>query len=420
MMIENLIVTCGYLCIWLSKDIPLLFIGRFLTGYANGSNKPSILPYTSEICQPRLRKFTGILLVTSYTSGYAIMYIMGAFLNWRTISAILSLWPFLSFMLLFLCPESPSWLLCKERKSEAYDALFKIRGDKSVVEKELKEMVDNIEKQKDFHGSNDSCKISTLDSKFLKGTFLRPFLVLVVMYTFGMNYTGAPTLGFYLINILKRGKTPIEPYVAAAWLLTWRVLLTVATSLFLAPFLPRRKLYLTSGIIIATGGLAFGVVSYLDKFEFYQHALDAYPGLKWLSFLSIGLLYTGLSGGFEIITFAVFGELLPSNARGIGTGLVSGIATLSFFLIVKFTPTLLRILGLHGLFWAFAFVGYSLVAFAYFCLPETYGKTLVDIENHYRLLCYGKHSADEKRNGDTDLDIVNVIAPKHKPSSTNM
>ena len=81
MMIENLIVTCGYLCIWLSNGIPLLFFGRFLTGYANGSNKPSILPYTSEICQPRLRKFTGTLFVTSYTSGYAIMYILGSFLS---------------------------------------------------------------------------------------------------------------------------------------------------------------------------------------------------------------------------------------------------------------------------------------------------------------------------------------------------
>ena len=389
MMVENLIVTCGYVCIWLSSDIPLLFVGRFLTGYANGSNKPSILPYTSEICQPRLRKFTGTLFVTSYTSGYAIMYILGAFLNWRTISAILSLWPFVSFILLFLCPESPSWLLGKERTEEARNALFRIRGDKGVVENELKEMSDNISKQNRNHQNQNGIQVSLFDSKFFKGTFIRPFLTLVVMYTFGINYTGAPTLGFYLIHILKRGKVPIDPYVAAAWLVTWRVILTIITSLFLAPFLPRRKLYLTSGIVLATGGLSFGVVSYLDRFNFYQDILELYPALRWLPFLSIGMLYTGLSGGFAMITFAVLGELLPSNARAIGTGLVSAISTLSFFLIVKFTPSLLEIIDISGLFWGFAFVGYSLVGFAYFCLPETYGKTLVDIENHYRTISYG-------------------------------
>ena len=390
MMIENLIVTCGYVCIWLSNDIPLLFLGRFLTGYANGSNKPSILPYTSEVCQPRLRKFTGTLFVTSYTSGYALMYILGAFLNWRTISAILSLWPFLSFMLLFLCPESPSWLLGKGREKEAFKALFKIRGDRVVVENEMKVMADNINKQKSNNQNKDGSKFSFSDSKFFKGTFIRPFLTLVVMYTFGINYTGAPTLGFYLIHILKRGKVPIDPYVAAAWLVTWRVVLTIIASLFLAPFLPRRKLYITSGIVLATGGLSFGVVSFLDKYEFYQDMLELYPGLRWLPFISIGTLYTGLSGGFVMITFAVIGELLPSNARAIGTGLVSAISTLSFFLIVKFTPFLLEVIDLSGLLWGFGFVAYSLVVFAYFCLPETFGKTLVDIETRKFLFYFNK------------------------------
>ena len=81
------------------------------------------------------------------------MYILGALLHWRTVSAILSIWPFMSFMLLLPCPESPSWLLSSERTKDAYDALFKIRGDKRVVENELKVMADNINKQKLNHNN---------------------------------------------------------------------------------------------------------------------------------------------------------------------------------------------------------------------------------------------------------------------------
>ena len=422
MMVENVILMCGFVSIWLSHWVPLIFIGRFLTGYANGSNKSSILPYTSEICQPRLRKFTGTLFVTSYTTGYAFMYIFGAFLHWRQISAILATWPLISFILLFLCPESPSWLLTKNRDEDAYNALFKVRGDKNVVEKEMMRMRENIRMQKECKTSPKSSKslLSNLGiSRFFKGTFIRPFVVLVVMTSLGLNLTGAPTIGFYLIQILKRSEVSIDPYVAAAYLVSWRLIITVATSIFLAPFIARRKLYIVSGIVLATGALMLGTVCYVEKLPVWQTTLESYPVFRWLPIVSIGLLYTGLSGGYCMITFAVLGELLPSDARGLGTGVVIGINVVNFFLIVKFTPTLIDWIDLNGLFWIYGGIGFSLVIFVYFCLPETFGKTLEDIEKHYRTLCYGTKdfkSADAETSCDTNSKSKNV----RRPSTTDI
>ena len=418
MMIENIIVICGLVCIYLANGIPLLFVGRFLTGYANGSNKSSILPYTSEVCEPKLRKFTGTLFVTCYTSGYAFMYILGAFLHWRQIAAILGIWPLISVMLLFPCPESPSWLLSKDKEAAAHTALFRLRGDKLVVEREMTRMRDNIKMQRERKmDSNNPSNISA--SQFLKGTFLRPFLVLVILTSFGLNYTGAPTLAFYLIQILKRGRLPIDPYVAAAWLVSYRVLVTVCTSLIFAPYCSRRKLYLVSGCILATGALSFGTLCYLEKLESYQSILEAYPAVKWLPIVAIGMLYTGLSGGYAMVIFSLLGELLPSNVRGVGIGFVSGTAVISFFLVGKFTPMVSRIIGLHGMFWIFACVGYSLVIFAYFCVPETYGRTLEDVENHYRKVCYGEQT--NKIDNNELVDIPNYIdSQTRRPSLTDI
>ena len=88
-----------------------------------------------------------------------------------------------------------------------------------------------------------------------------------------------------------------------------------------------------------------------------------------------------------MVTLGVLGELLPSNARAAATGVVNVFADLSFFTVVKFSPALERAMGLNGMFWMFACIGYALMVYLYFHLPETYGRTLEDIEEHYRQIC---------------------------------
>ena len=173
MMIENVVVICGLLCIIFADGIPLLFFGRFLTGYANGSTMSSILPYTGEVCQPKIRKFTGTLFTMCFTIGYAVMYILGAAFSWRDAVTIIGIVPIISFVLLFLCPESPSWLLSKGKEREAYDAMFKLRGDSDIVEVEMDRLKQNMEKQKEQHqksGNNNSSKFQTLKDEFTSGT----------------------------------------------------------------------------------------------------------------------------------------------------------------------------------------------------------------------------------------------------------
>ena len=120
-----------------------------------------------------------------------------------------------------------------------------------------------------------------------------------------------------------------------------------------------------------------------------------------------------------MITFAVLGELLPSDARGLGTGVVIGINVVNFFLIVKFTPTLIDWIDLNGLFWIYGGIGFSLVIFVYFCLPETFGKTLEDIEKHYRTLCYGAKDFNSAV-AETSYDINSKRKDVRRPSTTDI
>ena len=78
------------------------------------------------------------------------------------------------------------------------------------------------------------------------------------------------------------------------------------------------------------------------------------------------------------------GELLPADKRGIGMGLLGIIDNVSLFISVKMVPSLMVALGMHGVFWLYSCVCFCVVAVAFFLMPETYGKTLEEIESYYR------------------------------------
>ena len=80
----------------------------------------------------------------------------------------------------------------------------------------------------------------------------------------------------------------------------------------------------------------------------------------------------------------LLGELLPSNARGIGSSIVTTSNIISIFVVVKLAPSLEETMSLDGMFWMFTSVTIGVIVFAYFCVPETFGKSLEEIEHHYR------------------------------------
>ena len=116
--------------------------------------------------------------------------------------------------------------------------------------------------------------------------------------------------------------------------------------------------------------------------------MDATPSLKWLPILAFMIYYGGYSSGYVAVCYMLLGELLPSNGRAIGSFIVIQVNNISFFLITKLTPDLMEILGMDGMFWLFSAIATGSVIFAYFCVPETFGLCLEEIEEHYRTICY--------------------------------
>ena len=143
--LDGSILAIAHVGTGVSPNMTMLMICRFITGHVAASLICNIPAFTSEVCQPEVRKLTGSFTVPAYSVGYSIMYVMAAILGWKMSLHIMAGITVVSTILIVsLVPESPTWLLLKNRKDEALKSLMKLRGNKEVANAEMNIILTNL------------------------------------------------------------------------------------------------------------------------------------------------------------------------------------------------------------------------------------------------------------------------------------
>lgn len=153
--------------------------------FVGGMLEAPVLTYVAEITTPKLR---GILAATGsfcIILGIFSQFLMGLFFDWRQITLFSMIAPVLAVLFLFFVPESPHWLILKNKNEEAKKSLMWLRGwHKSFdpVKQEYDELYKSITARddSDVDGSNGS----TL-SAFRKRTFLLPYFICSLAFLIG-------------------------------------------------------------------------------------------------------------------------------------------------------------------------------------------------------------------------------------------
>ena len=204
-MISQIIYFSGLMFFRFANGVFMLYVGSFLGGYSISITLSAIPMYIGEISQPRIRKFTGSFLVLINNFCFASTYLLGSVLSWRDTISIVATIPFLGFVLFFVCPESPTWYIMKGKYDLANETLTKLRGNNEVAAIEVSKIEANLFKNKetDLGMKKSSFFKSQLDI-LLKGTFVRPCLVIVILMSFCWKWSGGAVLFFYTVDILKQ------------------------------------------------------------------------------------------------------------------------------------------------------------------------------------------------------------------------
>ena len=100
--------------------------------------------------------------------------------------------------------------------------------------------------------------------------------------------------------------------------------------------------------------------------------------------------------GFLTLPFSMIAELYPQQSRGLGAGITICAGYFMSFINIKAYPQMVENLGSFVIFLFYSFVSILGVFFVHFILIETKGKTLEEIEIHFR----------EKKKPQTDVETV--------------
>ncbi|XP_076293264.1 trehalose transporter 1-like protein isoform X1 [Lasioglossum baleicum] len=370
----------GWLLIALSTNVPMLYVGRFVSGIGMGMANGLYL-YVSETAAPNQRAWLGSCGPVLVSLGVLMIYTLGAFTTWEKAAAI-SIGPaILSLALTRMIPETPGWLVARGRNDEAKESLLWLRGPSSNTDKEYEELCEtNLKREKK--------KESSLVKALHMPSVWKPFLILLVFFAL-QQMSGIYIILFYAVNVLEDIGLNIDvnEYTASVGIGVIRLFASIAGA-GLANSFGRKVLASISGL-----GMAVSAVGVALTFRFKLPSI--------VSLVCIGGHVGSSMLGFLTLPWVMTSELYPLRFRGPLGGITTSLAQLLTFGTIKLYPDLRSLAGIEVVMWTFAVASILGTLFAVLILPETRGRSLDQIESQFS-------SKPEWNNADQTLHTVST------------
>lgn len=354
---------CGYWLIARSGTVTMMLVGRFFTGFASGLITVCAPVYIAEVSTKSLRGLLGACNQLSITVGILTSYAAGMYLKWDSLALIGIVPAILTAIAMFFVPETPRYLIMKQRRIAALQSLSKLRGPHTDVEDECRDIEEGIDTQDGF-----------TYSEFKKPELSRPLLISLAIMFF-QQFSGINAVMFYTVTIFK--SAGVRNSELSTVLVGAVQVVASAIACFLMDRAGRRKLLIIAGSLMTVTCFTFGA---------YYFAIKAGRSAETLSWLAVGSLIVyiiGFSLGWGPIPLLVMSELFPAKARGAASGIATLVNWFCAFLVTKEFSLMQDWFGEAATFWIFGAFCLCGVMFVTKYLPETKGKSLEDIELYF-------------------------------------
>lgn len=311
---RKLILTCLYLqgivggSLYLSTSVEMFMGLRFLQGLLLPGLQSTSYMLLQELTPTRKLTMTGILFECSRSLGLIFLGVTAYFIrDWRNLQLVMCIPTLLTVAWSWAIPESPKWLLSKDKKLLALRACLRFarkNKDEAFIDEYRKQL--NVSKKargEEVAGVEESSPSGNVLDLFRNRILLKHILIAIVLWFggnwayYGMLYNIPSLPGGRHLNFL------IGTFIEVAGVLV---------AFFLLTRLGRRITVIVMFYTITGFYLAFGFAILIEDPGTVVQVLIS-------TFALVGKgLATGLVGGIHIFVAELFPTYIRTSANGIG------------------------------------------------------------------------------------------------------
>lgn len=363
-----------YIISWLlvifTKHVYVLYVVRFMQGLAMGIVFTVAPMYIGEIAGAKCRGALSTFFIGMLSTGVLLEYLVGPFVDYDTLAYVSLVIPVVFLLTFVWMPESPYFLIMKERDVDAKKSLFWLRGGREAtsdkINLELHNMQQDVEKEMKLSG-NFMDIISTPANR-------RSLLIVQIVAVADVISGMSAVLSYASTMFARTGSRLITPD-GSTLLLGVLVFLSIFPTAFLVDRTGRRPLLLVSCFGSGISQLVTGTYYLLSE----NYHVDLSP-FDWIPFMSITFFAVIYSIGLGPLVPTLQGEFFPSNTRGLAGGVTTITLTVISFLVMKLYQVICDTYGIYLNFYIYSF-GCIICGFlVYFIIPESKGKTFAQIQ----------------------------------------
>lgn len=338
---------------------------RVLSGIAIGVSSMICPVYIAEIAPAKWRGRLGTLFQFGIVAGIFVTLFINRWIQtsgdtawntdygWRWMLAAEAVPAFVFLVLLFSIPESPRWLIQAGREAEARRILGRVGGAEYAADEIA--AVKNVLQQEE--GS-----LAELFSKHYRLPLLIAFVLMV-----GGQFSGINSIMYYSTEIFKTATGSANAaFNSSVWIGLVNFLATFGAILFVDKA-GRKPLLLLGNAVQVAALVTVGAIFLRDAHS---------RSLLWFVLLYISAF--AIAAG--PLPWVVCSEIFPAKLRGRAMSVATLFIWVACLIVAQTFPLLLKMIGPARTFWIYAGCSAASFLFVLFCLPETKGRTLEEIE----------------------------------------